>query len=117
MSLAASACITLAPGQVIACHLRTGHVLQVTQGQLWLTRAGDAQDHVLGPGQRWLAAGREQVWLSALGPGAAQLSTAGGASQVAAGAGVPAGKPACARLSASVVRPWPSGRQPGGPKR
>jgi hypothetical protein len=82
----------LAPGQVIACRLRAGAVLQVMQGQLWLTRAGDLQDHVLGPGQRWVAAGSEQVLLSALGSD-------------------------CACLSASVVRPWPWGRQPGGPSR
>jgi hypothetical protein len=45
--------------------LRAGDSLHVQQGVLWLTRSGDAQDHVLAAGQCWQAEAAQQVWLGA----------------------------------------------------
>ncbi len=64
----ADAWLDLAHGVAMRCMLQPGQVLHVAQGHLWLTRAGEPQDPVLGPGQRWVATRHELVWLSAAGP-------------------------------------------------
>jgi hypothetical protein len=69
----AEAWLDLVHGMAMRCPLQPGQVLHVAQGQLWLTRAGEPQDHVLGPGQRWVATRHELVWLSAAGPAACRV--------------------------------------------
>jgi hypothetical protein len=66
----------LPSGGVMGCTLRPGEQLQVQQGQLWLTCSGDARDHLLAAGQSWVAQGREQVMLEAVGAQACELRRA-----------------------------------------
>jgi hypothetical protein len=73
------ACVSawaLPSGGVKGCTLRPGEQLQVQQGQLWLTCSGDARDHLLAAGQSWVAQGREQVMLEAVGAQACELRRA-----------------------------------------
>ncbi len=63
----------LPSGHVQGCTLQQGDVLHVQQGHLWLTRSGDARDHVLAAGQSWVAQGREQVLLEAVGTQVCEL--------------------------------------------
>lgn len=62
----------LLPGQACTWQLQPGETLMVDQGRLWLTRVtrvGDAQDHVIQAGARWLAQGCETVVVESFGPG------------------------------------------------
>lgn len=62
-------CWQLAAGRALSLRLRTAGVLQITQGQAWVTlnerergHGEDAGDHFLGPGQRLpVRAGRHLV--------------------------------------------------------
>lgn len=68
--------LDLAPGTVL--HLPTGHRVQLhlstgTQGRLWLTRRGDADDHFILPGAVLDVEGAEQVVVESDGPGTATV--------------------------------------------
>lgn len=60
---------TLGAGAVRRLHLRGGDTLLVRVGGLWLTRAGDPQDHLLQPGAGFVAARSGDVVVQAFGAG------------------------------------------------
>lgn len=64
---ALSAAHTLGAGAVRRLHLRSGDALQVRVGGLWLTRAGDPQDHLLQPGAGFVAVHSGDVVVQAFG--------------------------------------------------
>ena len=57
---------TLAAGQAQRLALRPGERMQVLQGRVWLTTAGDAADHLLGVGHVWGGAARSDVVIEAV---------------------------------------------------
>ena len=59
---------TLPTGQAARLTLRRGETLLVRQGRLWLTREGDAVDHLLEPGCGHVASVPQEVVIEALGP-------------------------------------------------
>jgi hypothetical protein len=71
---------------------RAGVLVRVRTGQAWITRQGDPEDHLLGPGQAFESGRRGRLAILALGP--ARLEIAEPASQ-AVGAG---------RLSHALMR-------------
>lgn len=64
----ACVCATLPAGQAARLKLRRGEALLVSQGRLWLTRKGDAVDHMLQPGCGHVAGMPQEVVIEALGP-------------------------------------------------
>ena len=57
----------LASGEVRRLRLKRGDSLLVQAGRLWMTRPGDARDHVLSPAQGHVAATPQEVWVQACG--------------------------------------------------
>jgi hypothetical protein len=71
----ASGCWKLASGKALSLRPRTHGVLQIAQGQVWLTLRGSladlpgtAADHLLQPGDQWAIAPGQHVVLEAFGP-------------------------------------------------
>ena len=58
--------LNLRAGQVLSLTLRRGERLRVGAGRVWLTAAPEPADHVLTPGQTWVAARRQRVLIEAL---------------------------------------------------
>jgi len=54
-------------GEVRRLKLRPGDTVLVRQGALWLTREGDALDHLLRPGRGHVAAHAQEVVVEAMG--------------------------------------------------
>jgi len=54
-------------GEAHRLALHRGETLLVRSGRLWLTREGDALDHLLQPGRGFVAAGAEDVVVEAIG--------------------------------------------------
>lgn len=67
VSSASATAHTLGAGAVLRLHLRSGDALRVRVGGLWLTRAGDPQDHLLQPGAGFVAARSGDVVVQAFG--------------------------------------------------
>lgn len=67
LAAALSASHTLGAGAVLRLHLRSGDALLVRVGGLWLTRAGDPQDHLLQPGAGFVATHSGDVVVQAFG--------------------------------------------------
>jgi hypothetical protein len=73
----AAGCWKLATGQALSLHPRTHGVLQIVQGQVWLTLSGSladlpgaAADHVLRAGEQLAVAPGQHVVMEAWNPGA-----------------------------------------------
>jgi hypothetical protein len=64
---AESEILSLASGQVAALPSAQGRTIHCLVGSLWVTREGDAIDHVIEAGRTWTVEGRGRVVLSALG--------------------------------------------------
>ena len=60
--------IELAARELLALGCMEGHELACLTGELWITVDGMQEDIILGPGQRWQAAGDAPVVVSALKP-------------------------------------------------
>ncbi len=58
----------LPQGEVRRLKLRSGETVVVRRGALWLTREGDALDHLLQPGCGHVAAQAQEVVVEAVGP-------------------------------------------------
>ncbi|MBU6493202.1 MAG: DUF2917 domain-containing protein [Burkholderiales bacterium] len=56
---------TLRQEDVLALNLSSAHTLTAGQTRLWVTRAGDATDYWLEPGESLQLAPRRQHWVSA----------------------------------------------------
>ena len=65
--------IALAPGDVLSRAGAAGVLLRVQAGRVWLTEAGDAEDHFLDAGDCHRVRGTGQVVAEALGPEVAVL--------------------------------------------
>lgn len=75
-SLSTAASILLSDGELLRCADR-GCTLHVLRGRVWLTRAGDADDHFLHAGQSMrLAAGARAVLSADGGPAEVRLQVA-----------------------------------------
>ncbi|OYU77199.1 MAG: hypothetical protein CFE45_31040 [Burkholderiales bacterium PBB5] len=65
----------LPPGQALRLPTRPQALLQVLRGRVWLTCAGDLDDHFLSAGQQW-PLGAAGVVIEADGPTPVQLRVA-----------------------------------------
>ena len=70
--------MTLPAGDARRLRLAPGTLVQATEGVLWLTVTGQAADHVLRPGEAWMAEGQRGVVVQAVG-GEARFSCWSGA--------------------------------------
>ena len=64
---------SLARGQLVLLPARELDLLCL-DGELWLTRDGDAEDYILGPGQRLTLGRKDQAAVQALRPSRFRLS-------------------------------------------
>lgn len=103
---AASACLTLLPGQVSRLHLRAGTRLRGVRGSAWLTADGDDRDVVLDPQEEWVLERDQRVLACALrADGQAVLSVQ---EPLATPAAAAASAAALARLAPARRLPlWP----------
>lgn len=70
---AASAPFRIAPGAVLTLRQGRDMRVEVIVGRLWITGAGDAQDHFVGPGGRHSMGRVAAVVIESLGPTPALL--------------------------------------------
>jgi hypothetical protein len=71
---AESKILALASGQVAVLPKAQGRSIHCLVGSLWVTREGDAIDHVIEAGKIWRVEGRGKIVLSALGDSSCRVA-------------------------------------------